>query len=154
MNSKYINYICFVFSYLILFYLTIDFYNDLYFFEWSARNSYMYNWVLVSYLYLFNKDFLANNIVIANTIGVFIGNYYGDYLLKMSKSKITDDMEPWTVYSLSSHRGWQIWIGILLLFMLVGIIFEKLNSNREKKMILNKNFNINIIKRLYLFFKD
>lgn len=114
----------------------------------------MYNWVVVSYLYLFNKDFLANNIVVGNTIGVFIGHYYGEYLLKISMNKITPDMEPWIVYSLSSHRGWHIWMSILFTFLLIGMVFEKLNSNRERKMILNKNFNANIIKRLYLFFKD
>lgn len=65
------------------------------------------------------------------SIGTFIGDYLGKFIMNNNISKIGDDMSAVQVYRMHHHPGFEIWIGTIILFVLIGVlanIFLKRND--------------------------
>jgi len=58
------------------------------------------------------------------TTGIFAGNYLGGLIKGYNESKIVEGMRAEEIYRLRHHPGFEIWIGIILLFIVIGIIVQ------------------------------
>src|SRR5699024_487174 len=100
----------FILSFIILYTISTLFLSHLYLFEWTARNFYLYLWLIVIILTYYKKYYIAASLVIGNIIGIFIGQFLGDYLLYLNIQKITQDMSNEKIARLQIHHGFTIWI--------------------------------------------
>jgi len=103
--------------------------RSFYLFRWTADNRYIYIWVIVIILTLKDKKIVALSITLGNMTGIIIGQFLGDYIKYINQAKITDDTSPEIVWSLvETHRGFQIWIMTLLIFIICGFLIQKLKT--------------------------
>ncbi|TCS90628.1 hypothetical protein EDD65_104171 [Keratinibaculum paraultunense] len=128
--------ILFLLPFIILYIISKLFLSNLYLFEWTARNFYLYLWLIVIILTCYKKYYIAASLVIGNLIGVFIGQFLGDYLLYLNIQKITQDMSNEKVAMLHLHHGVTIWIITILICLIIGIIITKID---EKNTISTKD---------------
>lgn len=110
--------------------------NSEYLFGWAAHN---WNFYLVLsliplILLLFNKHIVSVLMTIGITLGIFAGNYLGAILRNYNMSKIVEEMSAEEVAKLHRNNGFSIWIGIVLLFLLIGIIME--HKSKKKRSII------------------
>lgn len=98
--------------------------NNIYTFEWMARNNYCYTWVPVIVLIIFDKTLMAYFITGGNLVGAIIGELLGSYLRKQRMSGITSDMDSGEVMLRSYHHGVFIWAVTLLIFIAVGLVLS------------------------------
>lgn len=123
----------FILPFIILYTISTLFLSNLYLFEWTARNFYLYVWLIVIILTCYKKYYIAASLVIGNVIGIFIGQFLGDYLLYLNIQKITQDMSNEKIARLQIHHGFTIWIITILICFIIGIIITK-----KQKSILSK----------------
>ncbi|CCQ93819.1 conserved membrane hypothetical protein [[Clostridium] ultunense Esp] len=100
--------------------------NSEYLFGWAAHNWKFYL-VLSSTALLFlflNKRLVSAFMTIGITTGIFVGNYLGALIKTYNESKILDGMKAEEIYRLRHHPGFEIWIGIILLFIVIGAIMQ------------------------------
>ena len=100
--------------------------NSQYLFGWAAHN-WMFYLVLSSIpliLLLLNKHIVSVLMTIGITFGIFAGNYLGAMLRNYNMSKIVEGMEAQEVARLHLDHGFAIWIGIIILFIIIGIIMQ------------------------------
>lgn len=88
-------------------------------FGWAVHNDFFHLWILPLIFTLLGSVRTGYTIVTSNVIGLFIGQYLGDYLRALNVSKITPNMSNEEIYRLNSHKGYFIWIGTILLSMLL-----------------------------------
>lgn len=111
--------------YLSLYYVSCHLFNDLITFASTSRYLYVYNWVLVLLCIIFGKSFLAYNITLGNTYGVFLGEILGELYRQMRMRKLTPQSSAQIRYWYSSHYGPGLWVFIVLFFIIYGIAFER-----------------------------
>lgn len=100
--------------------------NSQYLFGWAAHN-WMFYLVLSSIpliLLLLNKHIVSLLMTIGITFGIFAGDYLGAMLRNYNISKIVEGMEAQEVARLHLDHGFAIWIGIITLFIIIGIIVQ------------------------------
>lgn len=100
--------------------------NSQYLFGWVAHNWIFYLVLsLIPIILLFlNKHIISVLITIGITFGIFAGNYVGAMLRNYNISKIVEGMEAQEVARLHLNHGFVIWIGIIILFFIIGIIMQ------------------------------
>lgn len=116
-----------------LYYLSSKALADEYLFEWLAFN-YKFYLILVFIpilLAILNKEIISILMTFGITTGVFVGNYLGGYLKKLNIAKITDSMSPGEIYMLRSHKGFYIWMAIILFSLVLGVFIEINNQRRN-----------------------
>lgn len=119
--------------FLMTFILSKTCFDGVYVFRWTSRAHYAYLWLIVPLLTLWNKKYVAYSITIANTLGIFIGQYLGDYRVAVNEAKITPNMSVGQIYVLRSHIGVFIWIYGVLLSVFLGIVLQWIHSRRQKQ---------------------
>jgi len=115
----------FILPFFILYTISTLFLSHLYLFEWTARNFYLYLWLIVIILTCYKMYYISASLVIGNIIGVFIGQFLGDYLLYLNIQKITQDMPNEKIARLRIHHGFTIWIITILICFIIGVIMTK-----------------------------
>lgn len=115
----------FILPFIILYTISTLFLSHLYLFEWTARNFYLYLWLIVIILTCYKMYYISASLVIGNIIGVFIGQFLGDYLLYLNIQKITQDMPNEKIARLRIHHGFTIWIITILICFIIGVIMTK-----------------------------
>lgn len=100
--------------------------NSEYLFGWAAHNWKFYLILSsVALLFLFLKKRLVSVFMtIGITTGIFVGNYLGALIKSYNESKILDGMKAEEIYRLRHHPGFEIWIGIIILFIVIGAIMQ------------------------------
>ncbi|MDO5726051.1 MAG: hypothetical protein Q4P29_07140 [Tissierellia bacterium] len=111
--------------FLILFIISKTLLKDLYLFEWTSRHLYLYIWVLVLAFVLTDNKILAKAIVYGNIAGIIIGQFLGDFIRNQNISKITSDMNAEQIYRMHKHPGFQIWIIVMIISIVISLIFKK-----------------------------
>lgn len=111
-------------TYIILQLLSSTLLNDIYIFEWMARNLYCYTWLPAIVLVVFNQTITAYFITAGNLTGTIIGELLGDYLREQRMSGITSDMDASEVALRSYHHGVLIWLIVLLIFTVLGVVLS------------------------------
>lgn len=100
--------------------------NTEYLFKWAAHNWEFYLALGVSalLLILLNKRFVSAFMTAGIVIGIFIGNFLGRSIKELNKGKIVEGMKAEEVYKLQHHPGFEIWIGVILLSIVIGIVMH------------------------------
>ena len=111
--------------------------NEEYLFQWTAHNweFYLILCAIVLLLLLLNKQLVSLLMTIGITSGIFIGNYLGGSIKRFNEENIIESMRPEEVYRLRHHPGFEIWIGIIILSILIGIVLQNVI---EKKIQINQ----------------
>ncbi|BCJ94459.1 hypothetical protein acsn021_20280 [Anaerocolumna cellulosilytica] len=100
--------------------------NTEYLFAWLAHNWAFYmllGFIALSFL-LLNKQYVSLCMTAGIITGIFIGNYLGRFIKGVNVSKIVEDMNTEEIYRLRHNPGFEIWIGIILIFIVIGSIIQ------------------------------
>jgi hypothetical protein len=100
--------------------------NSEYLFGWAAHNWKFYLFLSsIALLFLFlNQRLVSLLMTIGIAIGIFMGNYLGAWINRYNESKIVEGMTAEEVYRLRHHPGFEIWIGVILLFIVIGFFLQ------------------------------
>ncbi|MTI67434.1 MAG: hypothetical protein FH753_12690 [Firmicutes bacterium] len=106
--------------------LTFTVFNSEYLFKWVAHNwiFYLVLGVIALSMTILNKQFISAFMTVGIVIGIFVGNYVGRSIKLLNESKIVEGMKAEEVYRLRHHPGFEIWISIILLSIIIGIIMQ------------------------------
>lgn len=74
-----------------------------YLFVWTADNKYCYIWGFSFLLIFIQKPVLSYCITFGNILGIFIGQYLGDFMRSIRMRKITEYTTPEERWRLSLH---------------------------------------------------
>lgn len=109
--------------------------NTEYLFGWAAHNwkFYLILVMLVLLLVLLNKQFISLFMTTGIVVGIFAGNYIGKLIKGINAEKIVQGMKPEEVYRLRHNPGFEIWIGMILLFIIIGIMIEIIAAKKRIK---------------------
>jgi len=121
--------------------------RSFYLFRWTADNRYLYIWVMVGFLIIFDKKNIACILTVGNVIGVLLGQFLGDYIQSINMAKITPEMTDEMIWSsgLMSHPGFHIWIFTLFLSLVIALFIQTwLLKAKEQR----KNLSISLLKSL------
>ncbi len=127
---------CFItaFVYILIYYLSYRvlsyriFYIEL--FVWMAENKYCYIWILSFLFILFRKYILSYCVTFGNILGIFIGQYLGDYIRNIRMEKITPFSTVEQKWYLSMHYGVAIWIIVILIFLIIGLVVSRIINKK------------------------
>lgn len=119
--------------YFLIYYLSHIFFLD-YLFVWTANYKYCYIWALSFLLILVQKPVISYCITLGNVLGIFIGQYLGDYLRAVSMSKITQYSTPEERWHLSLHYGVLIWIIVIVLLSAIGLLYTIYTKNKSRHL--------------------
>ncbi len=111
--------------FIILYILSNTVLKDLYLFEWMARNSYAYIWLIIIGFTFTNRMVYSVSLVISNVFGILIGQFLGDWMQNKNIQTITSDMTAEQQARLHLHHGFEIWIVAVLLFFSLSLLIHK-----------------------------
>lgn len=96
--------------------------NKEYLFGWIAHNWKFYLALCLAALLLlfFNKRFVSVFMTGGITVGIFVGNYLGNSIKISNEGKIAEGMKAEDIWRLHHHQGFEIWIGIILISIVIG----------------------------------
>lgn len=100
--------------------------NQEYLFAWIAHNWIFYLFLSLAVLFLiaFKKKIISILMTLGIFVGSFLGNYLGGFIRANNIKKIIDGMTGEEVYRMQHHPGFEIWIGTIVFFLLIGIILN------------------------------
>jgi len=109
--------------------------NTEYLFEWAAHNwkFYMILGLIALMLLFLNKQVVSIFMTAGIVIGIFLGNYLGKFIKELNEFKIIESMKAEDVYRLQHNPGFEIWIGIILIFLAFGIVIQITISKKHMK---------------------
>ena len=119
-------------SFLLLYLISTGFLENVYLFEWTSRNYYLYIWILPILMDLLDHHIRSISISIGNFAGIVIGQIIGDHIVEINKAKISPDMLPGKIEQLRSHPGVWIWLLTVFLFYVAGVLMERAYQKREE----------------------
>ncbi len=109
------------------------------------KDEYLFGWVTYHWrfylvlcfvallLLFFNKRVVSAAMTGGIAIGIFVGNYLGDMLKLLNEGKIVEGMEGEEIWRLRHHPGFEIWIGIILIAIVIGAIVPIVLSKKANK---------------------
>ena len=109
--------------------------NTEYLFEWVAHNWKFY-FILVGivlFLLFLNKQLVSAFMTTGIVVGIFIGNYLGKLIKVINEAKIIEGMKAEVVYRLHHNPGFEIWIIIILLSIVIGIVVQSTYNSSTVK---------------------
>ncbi len=108
--------------------------KDEYLFGWIAHNWKFYLALCSAALLLlfFNKRIASAFMTVGIVSGIFIGNYLGNAVKKTNESKLVEGMKAEDIWRLRHHPGFEIWIGIILISVVIGAIVQIVLSKKGK----------------------
>lgn len=119
-------------AFAVLFAVSRLFLDDLYLFDWTARQYYCYIWLIACLFSFFGKNTIGVSITTGAILGVPIAQPIGDYIRAVNMSKITEDTDPQLQYFLSNNPSCFIWPLIVLAAFIVGITITVLRNKKRK----------------------
>ena len=106
--------------------------QDVYLFEWTSRELYLYIWIPALILAVLNKTAVSYAITLGNLAGVIIGQLLGDFIISQNAKLITPDTTPDREYFLTLHQGVPIWVITALAFTALGIVLQIISSVHKR----------------------
>lgn len=98
--------------------------QEIYLLKWTADRYYILILIILSLNY-FDKLELSQNLMIGHVLGLIIGEIGGRMVYFSNIRKITPDMSPEEVYSLSKNPAVLIYFLLIIVFLIYGIFREK-----------------------------
>lgn len=95
--------------------LTFFWLNDVYLFKWASHN-WKFSlglWAIVLILMLFRKWRTSSLVSSTLVLGLFVGQYLGDYIKSVDTSEHV------------THKGFFIWVLMVLFSLVLGLIIER-----------------------------
>lgn len=120
-------------TYFFIYYLSYNVFQE-YLFVWTADNKYCYIWIFSFLLIFMQKPLLSYCITFGNILGIFIGQYLGDFMRSMQMSKITEYTTAEERWRLSLHYEVLIWIIVLFLVFAAGLLYTKYRKNKYRRL--------------------
>lgn len=125
MNIKFKNFVCAVLLtvgiYTVLYLLSRTILADVYLFDWTAHNKYLYFW-LISLLFIFwKKYFVAFYITFGNLVAIIIGELLGDLIIFINSFRISPGLDPMLLSHYQTHYGVFIWLALVLIAWIMGV---------------------------------
>lgn len=111
-----------MFCFLILYAVSVRFFDDWYLFEWMSRNLYAYLWIIVLICDCIDKCYAASLMTAGNVIGIVFGQLHGDWVRNYNIAKITSDMSAEQVARLHYHHGVFMWLACILIILVGGYV--------------------------------
>lgn len=105
---------------------------DVYLFEWTSRELFLYIWIPALILAVLNKTAVSYAITLGNLAGVVIGQLLGDFIKLQNAKLITPDTTPDREYLLTTHQGVPIWVITVLMFTAAGIVLQIVSSVHKR----------------------
>lgn len=136
--NKYIYVIIEIFILAITALLALTVLNTEYLFGWAAHNWKLYSVLCGTALLLFflNKWFVSVFMSMGIATGIFVGNYLGALIKQYNESKIAENMKAEVIHRLNKHHpGFEIWISVILLFIVIEIVMHIIIRKRHKSVI-------------------
>lgn len=118
-----------------------EFLFNVYVFEWMAHNNYVYTWIFPLLMIILDKTPVAYFASAGNLIGMFVGQYLGDFIQLQRMKQITPGMEetnPGLYWSLNTHYGVFIWGITFLICIGIGIAVTVIMNVKRKRRGLNE----------------
>ncbi|WIV12717.1 hypothetical protein [Proteiniborus sp. MB09-C3] len=134
-RNKYIYAIIEVFILVVIALLAFTVLNTEYLFEWAAHNwnFYLFLGAIALLLLFLNKRFVSAFMTTGIVVGIFVGNYLGRLIKGFNEGKIVEGMKAEEVYRLRHHPGFEIWIGVILLSIVIGIVMQMIGKHIHQK---------------------
>lgn len=104
-----------------------------YLFEWTSRNHYLFLWLFAVLFVIFHKPLIGYAISIGNVFGIAVGQFLGDYIIKINSTKLTINSTPEEYYRFTYHYGVFIWILIVIISFLSAYCLIKNLLNKLSK---------------------
>ena len=125
-RNEYIFVIIEVFVLAVIALLAFTVLNTEYMFKWAAHNwkFYLVLCAVVLLLLFLNKRLASAFMTVGIATGIFVGNYLGTLIKRYNESKIAEGMKAEEVYRLQHHPGFEIWIGVMLWSIVIGIVMQ------------------------------
>lgn len=96
--------------------------REMYLFEWTARNNYLYLWVGSLLLLLCGRELLSLSLTVGNIAGILVGQIVGDWLRARNIAKVTPEMDPAMKAQLYHHPGFELWLATVLVFFCADLL--------------------------------
>ncbi|MBD5115277.1 MAG: hypothetical protein HDT46_08795 [Ruminococcaceae bacterium] len=119
-------------AFAVLFAVSKLFLDHVYLFNWTARQYYLYVWVIACLFSFFGKNTIGASITAGAVLGVPVAQLIGAYIRAVNMSKITEDTDPQREALLSNEPSWFIWIIIVLAAFIIGIAITVLRNIKRK----------------------
>ena len=102
-------------------------------FGWITHNwkFYLILSIIPLLLLFFKKQLVSVFMSTGIVIGLFIGNYLGDLIIKLNMAKVVGGMTNQEMARLHHDPGFSIWIVIILLSIIIGVIVQTIISKRR-----------------------
>lgn len=108
--------------------------NTEYLFKWAAHNwkFYLLLSTIALLLFFLDKRFVSAFMSTGISVGIFVGNFLGRAMKRLNERKIVEGMKAEEIYRLQHHPGFEIWIGTILLFIVIGIAMQNAVTKKSK----------------------
>lgn len=113
--------------------------RDIYLFGWALQNGkglfLILGWGLALLLGAFGLRLLAYFVTLGNVVGVFFGQYFGDFLVARKVAQLPPDPSNSEYYLAHSHPGAFLWVIAALVFLLAGLnltLWQRHKRRREQ----------------------
>lgn len=131
--------ICLVF--LSTYLISILFLQDVYLFNWTARNNYLYFWLIALIWVVFDKYVVAVSIAVGHIVGLFLGIILDKIrldavYLQYSMAELTESHN-----NLLYLKGAYYWFFTVMIFMIVGILLQKFVFKSNEPSTIKTLFN-------------
>lgn len=120
-------------SFLITYLVSCFIFPDVYLLSWTYENSYLYIWVIALLLLVFKKKIVAYAITLGNIAGLIGGHVLDKIIMPIRMAEITEDMSVGEVYMRSEPNGAFYWMGIVLVFIVVGSVITWVKGRKTKR---------------------
>lgn len=142
MRRKYLHLALLLFIYIVGYFLCKSYFAqgmplESYTAGWLFRRSFMYTWVLTISFVLFNKPAAATFTTIGCLIGIVIGDALGGWIktvrIKELQLMIDNGVRVSGQTKAYAHHHYgilPIWFIVMLIFIISGLVFDKVNSEK------------------------
>lgn len=110
--------------------------QDIYIFEWTSRNDFIFPWLIALIWVIFNKYTVALSMTVGQIVGLFLALYLDDLrlqyvLLHYNVADLTGAKR-----ELLFPKGAFTWFYTILLFMIIGILLQKFVFKTDEPSII------------------
>jgi hypothetical protein len=104
-----------------------------YLFDWAAHNweFYIFLGLIALFFLIIDKQYISIFMTAGIIIGIFLGNYLGRFIKGVNVSKIVEGMNAEDRYRLRHNPGFELWLGVILIFVITGIIVQIISSKKK-----------------------
>ena len=105
-------------------YISEQYFEGGYLFDWTRNQNYWHIWVLLFYFTGTKKNVMSVSLALGNIVGVFLGHFIGEIDYAIRQSQIDPNLSYGEQYQLYLRNDWFIWLMIVLVFLIVGGLIQ------------------------------